>query len=89
MSNRHWGSQARIQPSCLITVKTLDDFSRAVEVFKANVFNTAVLDLILSVTELVALTFSSSTNFFHILPPFWLQPAPLVMHQAVNIPAKS
>lgn len=50
----------------------LDDFGRATEVFKANVFNTAVLGLILPVTELMALTLSSSTNFFLTLPPFWL-----------------
>lgn len=57
--------------------------------FKANVFNAVDLGLILPVTELMALTFNSTTNLFNILPPFWLQPAPLFMHQVVNIPATS
>jgi len=79
-NDRRYGSQASTQPSCLIRAVTLDDFMKATEVFKANVFSTVDLGLILPVIELMALMPRSSTNFFHILPPFWLQPAPLVMH---------
>lgn len=76
---------------CEITAITFDDFSRATtEVFKAQVFSTVDLGLILSVTaEPTGLTLRSSTNSFHILPPFWLQLAPVVMHQVVNITALS
>lgn len=76
--------------SCLITSVTLNDFiSRATEVFKANVFNTVDLGLILLVTKLMVLTLSFIVIFFHIFSPFWLQPVLLVMHEVVNIPAIS